>query len=351
MQDDDLSGAKGDGEDGTRDARRIRVTRRGLLIGGLAVVGLGGGALLARQFRRGGPPRGAWMPLRAIPAPTAPAALSPAVEAPGIDTSVTMWAHADDDIIFANPELSDAITGGATVRAVYVTAGDAGKGLDYAHEREAGIRAAYDLMRGSTAEWDERRITLLSGATVTRFVPSDEPRLSITVLRLPDGGLNGKGFPATGNAGLTQLVNGDVAELAPIDGSPTYDLPRLTATLAELLAAAQPERVSTNVPHESAFARGDHPDHSCVGSLVRRSAPAVGIPAESMSYFLGYPSQDQPVNVTGDALDAKVEVYRTYAADDPVVRCAEASTCLAQPGFGDWLRRTYPKTEAELRLS
>ena len=90
MQDDDLSGAKGDGEDGTRDARRIRVTRRGLLIGGLAVVGLGGGALLARQFRRGGPPRGAWMPLRAIPAPTAPAALSPAVEAPGIDTSVTM---------------------------------------------------------------------------------------------------------------------------------------------------------------------------------------------------------------------------------------------------------------------
>ncbi len=351
MQDEDLSGAESGGRDAVRDARRVRVNRRGLLIGGLALVGLGGGALLVRQLRRSGPPVGAWIPLHSIAAPTLPAGPSPASEAPGPDTAMTIWAHADDDIIFANPELSTAIAAGATVRAVYVTAGDAGKGLDYAREREAGIRAAYDLMRGSVGEWDERSLTLLSGARVTRFVPRDEPRLSITVLRLPDGGLNGKGFEATGNAGLTQLVNGEVAELVPVDGAPAYDLPRLTATLAELLAAAQPGRVSTNVPHESAFAHGDHPDHSCVGSLVRASAPVVGIAAEAMSYYIGYPSQDRPVNVTGEELDAKVEVYRTYAADDPVVRCGEASTCLAQPGFGEWLRRTYPMSEGELRLS
>ncbi|MFT2542837.1 hypothetical protein ACMWP9_32990, partial [Escherichia coli] len=87
---------------------------------------------------------------------------------------------------------------GVAVRAVYVTAGDAGKGLEYAKERETGIRAAYDLMRGSSAPWEERTLTLLSGARVTRFVPTDEPRLSITVLRLPDGGSNAKGFTATG---------------------------------------------------------------------------------------------------------------------------------------------------------
>ena len=326
MHDEDLSGAERE-QDAVRAARRIRATRRGLLVGGLALVALGGGALLVRQIRRSGGPAPAWTPLRAITPPDAPAALSPAVEAPGIDTAMMVWAHADDDIIFANPGLADAILSGATVRAVYVTAGDAGKGIDYAREREAGIRAAYDVMRGVTGEWDEREITLLSGARITRFVPADEPRLSISVLRLPDGGLDAKGFAATGNAGLTQLINGDAAELVPIDGGPAYDLPRLTATLA------------------------DHPDHACVGSLVRASAPAVGLTAERMSYYLGYPSQDQPVNVTGAVLDAKVEVYRTYAADDPVVRCAEASTCLAQPGFGEWLRRTYPKTEAELRLS
>lgn len=351
MQDDDLSGAEGEREGAVRDARRVRVTRRGLIIGGLALAGLGGGALLVRQLRRSGGPVGAWMPLEPIAPPTAPTAPSPATEAPGIDTTMTIWAHADDDIIFANPGLADAIGSGATVRALYVTAGDAGKGLEYAQEREAGIRAAYDLMRTGEGEWDEREFTLLSGARVVRFVPTDEPRLSITVLRLPDGGLNARGFSATGNAGLTQLINGDVDELVPIDGGPAYDLPRLTATLAELLAAAEPRRVSTNVPHESAFARGDHPDHSCVGSLVRASAPVAGLGVEAMSYYLGYPSQDQPANVTGDVLDAKVEVYRTYAADDPVVRCAEASSCLAQPGFGEWLRRTYPKSEAELRLA
>lgn len=312
---------------------------------------MGGGALLYRQLRRAGGPVGAWMPLRSIASPLAPSALSPAVEAPGIDTVATIWAHADDDIIFANPGLAESIQGGSTVRAVFVTAGDAGKGLEYAQEREAGIRAAYDLMRGGTGPWEERQITLLSGARVTRFVPEDESRLSITVLRLPDGGLDGQGFAATGGAGLTQLINGDVTSLSPIDGSPAYDLDRLTATLAELLSASEPRRVSTNVPHESAFARGDHPDHSCVGSLVRACAPSVGITPAAMSFFLGYPSQDQPVNVEGELLDAKVEVYRTYAADDPVVRCTETSACLAQPGFGAWLRRTYPKTEAELLLS
>ncbi|MFG6280704.1 PIG-L family deacetylase [Microbacterium sp. 5K110] len=351
MQDDDLAGVEGEREKSARDARRVRVTRRGLIIGGLALAGLGGGALLVRQLRRSGGPVGAWTPLQPIAPPAAPTELSPAFEAPGIDTAMTIWAHADDDIIFANPGLADSIAAGATVRAVYVTAGDAGKGLEYAQEREAGIRAAYDLMRGATGEWDERELTLLSGARVTRFVPADEPRLSITVLRLPDGGLDAKGFTATGHAGLTQLINGDATELVPIDGGPAYSLPRLTATLAELMAAARPRRVSTNVPHESAFAQGDHPDHSCVGSLVRASTPAVGLEAEAMSYYLGYPSQDQPVNVAGDVLDAKVEVYRTYAADDPVVRCADASACLAQPGFGEWLRRTYPKSEAELRLS
>jgi LmbE family N-acetylglucosaminyl deacetylase len=352
VEHDDLSGAEGDNDDAMKAARRVRVTRRGLIIGGLvAAVGLGGGALLARQLRRAGPPIGVWTPLRPITAPASPSGVSPAAEAPGIDARATIWAHADDDIIFANPELSDAIGSGVAVRALYVTAGDAGKGLDYAKEREAGIRAAYDLMRGSTAPWDERTLTLLSGARVTRFVPTDEPRLSITVLRIPDGGLNAKGFAATGNAGLTQLINGEVSELTPVDGAPPYDLPRLTGTLAELLGAGQPVRVSTNVPHESAYARGDHPDHSCVGSLVRAIAPVVGIPPEAVSYYLGYPSQDQPVNVTGPALDAKVDVYRTYATDDPVVRCADSATCLAQPGFGEWLRRTYPKTEPELRLS
>ncbi|KTR93410.1 hypothetical protein NS220_12555 [Microbacterium testaceum] len=334
-------------------ARRVRVTRRGLLIGGLAVVGLGAGALVYRNIRRSAGPVGTWVSLSPIPAASVPSPLppSPAAEAPGAETGMAVWAHADDDIIFANPALSEAIGAGHTVRAVFITAGDAGKGADYARQREAGIRAAYDEMRASTAPWQEQQITLLSGASVTRFVASDEPRLSLTFLRLPDGGLDAEGFAATGNAGLTQLINGSAATLTSVDGSTVYDLDRLSATIVELIGAAQPTHVTTNVPHESAFAHGDHPDHSCVGSLVRALAPQAGIGPEAVTYYVGYPSQDEPANVEGAVLDTKVHIYETYAADDPVVTCADAAACLSQRGFGEWLRRSYPKGESELRLS
>ncbi len=352
--------ARGDGSGGAAnggaDSRRPKVSRRTLLLGGLAVGGLaaiGGGALVYRDLRRADGPDGAWVKLSPIvPLPRdAPRDASPAFEEPGSDTTVAVWAHADDDIIFANPHLGELISSGATLRTIFVTAGDAGRGLGYAEQREAGIRAAYDEMRGSTAPWDTRQITLLSGARVTRFVPSDDPRLSITTLRLPDGNLSAKGFPSTGDAGLTQLINGIVPALAPIDDGPTLDASRLSDTIAELIHAGRPDRITTNIPHESAFARGDHPDHSCVGSLVRAVAPTVGVDAAAVTYYIGYPSKRQPVNVIGAPLDAKVGVYQVYAAKDPVVTCGDAAACLAQPGFGQWLRRSYGKTEDELQLS
>ena len=139
--------------------------------------------------------------------------------------------------------------------------------------------------------------------------------------------------------------------LEPVDNGPVLDAGRLSETIAELIRAGRPEHVTTNIPHESAFARGDHPDHSCVGSLVRAVAPAAGVSPSAVTYYIGYPSQHQPVNVEGAPLDAKVDVYATYAAKDPVVTCGTADACLAQPGFGQWLRRSYGKTESDLRLN
>ena len=355
MSDIDEPSRGGDEDAQPAPRRRPLVSRRTLVWAGVAVGGLaalGGGALIYRDIRRSAGPEGTWVELNPIvPVPSiSPRATSPAFEQPLRETTHAVWAHADDDIIFSNPHLAGVIASGATLRTVFVTAGDAGRGLDYAKQREAGIRAAYDRMRGSTSAWETREITLLSGARVTRFVPVDDPRLSITVLRLPDGNLSAKGFPSTGDAGLTQLINGTVPALRPIDDGPTLDASRLAETLAELIHAGSPRYVTTNVPHESAFARGDHPDHSCVGSLVRAVAPAVGVAAEAVTYYIGYPSQHQPVNVEGDTLASKVDVYETYASQDPVVTCDTASACLAQPGFGQWLRRSYAKAESELQL-
>ena len=44
---------------------------------------------------------------------------------------LTIVAHEDDDLIFISPDLLHAIQAGATVRTVYVTAGDDGMSASY----------------------------------------------------------------------------------------------------------------------------------------------------------------------------------------------------------------------------
>ena len=66
---------------------------------------------------------------------------------------LSIVAHEDDDLIFQNPALLEAIADGDCVRTVYVTAGDAGKAKRYWHEREQGPRAAHAQMAGVADSW------------------------------------------------------------------------------------------------------------------------------------------------------------------------------------------------------
>src|SRR5262249_53566993 len=47
-------------------------------------------------------------------------------------------AHQDDDLLFMQPDLIEAVRGGAGVVTVYVTAGNAKSGVDYADKRYEG---------------------------------------------------------------------------------------------------------------------------------------------------------------------------------------------------------------------
>lgn len=287
----------------------------------------------------------------ATPSPAPAAPTSPAVQACDGDTVLTVWAHPDDDIIFGNPTISDAIAAGQCVRTVFLTAGDAGKGLDYTHARELGILRAYNNMRGSDGLWDSTVVTLDAGLRLERLTPQGDPRLSVMFVRLPDGNITDGGFDATGHATLSRLLDGGIATLAPIDGGPAVDRAQLSAALSEIAGALHPVRTLTHVPRGSAYAPGDHPDHSAVGTLVRDSIGHDPVAAPGILYFVGYPSIDLPRTLDGTVLDAKVETYRIYAQQDPVVRCADRDACLKTRKFGEWLRRSYPLVEADLRMS
>lgn len=279
------------------------------------------------------------------PAPVSPLAL------PCDTTSVmSIWAHQDDDLIFANPSLQEAVSNGECVRTLYLTAGDAGKGTNYSRSRELGILRAYNTMRGAQAFWDETSVTTLSGAHVTMFSRQGDPKLSVAFLRLPDGGLDAGGFSATGHGSLPQLESGALPALAPIDGGPPLSAAVLQQTVAETISAWAPTRLFTHVPATSALTQGDHPDHGATGAIVRAAAQSIGYPLDSIRYFVGYPSQNLPVNIAGDLLTHKVDTYRVYAREDPVIACADNAACLARKGFGAWLQRSYPKTDAELGI-
>jgi len=289
-------------------------------------------------------------PTPMTPAPP-PAPASPvAQECPGSTTVLTIWAHPDDDIIFANPTIADAIAAGQCVRTVFATAGDAGKGNDYASARERGILRAYDAMRGSDSPWDAADITLNTGVHVHRFTPQGDSRLSVLFLRLPDGNIADGGFDATGHATLSKLYGGSLASLTPNDGGPAVTRDQLIASVRELAVAFTPESTLTHIPRGSAFAPGDHPDHSVVGSVVRDALSADAAVAPGIRYVLGYPSEKLPRNLDGAVLDSKVDIFRLYTQQDPVIRCADREACLATRKFGEWLRRSYVKTEAELQM-
>ncbi|MDQ1137886.1 LmbE family N-acetylglucosaminyl deacetylase [Microbacterium sp. SORGH_AS 1204] len=297
-------------------------------------------------------------PQTAGPTPAASATASstpvpvplPAAQACDRETVLGVWAHPDDDIIFANPTISDAIAAGDCVRTVFVTAGDAGRGNGYVEARELGILRAYNEMRGIDGLWDTTDLLLQTGVHARRLTPQGDPRLSVVFLRLPDGNITGEGFEATGYATLGRLLDGGVPTLAPVGGGPDVSRGQLLSSVAELAAGYSPSRVLTHIPRGSAFAPGDHPDHSVVGTVVRDTLSADAAIGPGIQYFVGYPSRDLPRNLDGAILDAKVDTYRIYTQQDEVIRCADRAACLGTRNFGEWLRRSYPKAEAELQM-
>src|SRR5262249_10864360 len=102
---------------------------------------------------------------------------------------VVIVAHQDDDLLFMQPELSNAVARHDPIIVVYVTAGDGGNGLAFAQGRIAATQAAYGMVAGSqdwTCDW----------VAVARH-PAYGCRLlggsvSLVYLGYPDGGLAGE---------------------------------------------------------------------------------------------------------------------------------------------------------------
>ncbi|MET0843299.1 MAG: PIG-L family deacetylase, partial [Mycetocola sp.] len=250
-------------------------------------------------------------------------------------TVVSFWAHYDDDLIFANPALQGAFDNGQCLRTLFFTGSDAGGGDSaYAANRETGIRAAYDAVRGASGPWQDRTVLLRNGLTLTVTQPEGDSRISILFLRLADGGMNGTGYQRTGWEALNELIIGDLPVLHTIDTDVEVTLEQLNSMVAEVAAGYHATSVLAPLPGFADGANGDHPDHRSVGRIVAAQVDAGLIDPNIVQYAMGYPTAQQRANIDRDPLARKLKAFAIYASHDPVIACKDSAGCLKVNRFG-----------------
>ncbi len=261
------------------------------------------------------------------------AAPQPAAAAPFcLHRSVTIVAHEDDDLLFANPDIRHDLDGWACETTVYLTAGDAGEQAAYWQERELGPVAAYSSMLGvSESAWTTGAATYAGHTVTTRTSP--DGRVTTVYLRLPDGGISGAGFDSTGDVSLMKLWDGRIGSIAPLDGRAAYTSASLSATLRAIVDGVQARIVRIQDARDG---QNEHSDHTAAGWFALQALS--GYTGTVISYR-GYGAESEAANVSGLDLTRKVQAVQRYATHDPLL-CDEPATC--DTGIvATWTRRQY----------
>lgn len=238
-------------------------------------------------------------------------------------------AHQDDDVLFMQPDLLEAVRSGAGVTTVYVTAGNGTKGIAAADPRYAGLEQAYGEAAGED-DWHCGWIEL--AGHVAQHCRLAEANVSLVFLAYPDGGKQGE-RPNS----LLHLWEGKSAGADTVASHVAhYDRDGLIATLAEIIGRTTPSTIRTL---EVAATHGrDHADHMIVGALAALAVAQAGSTAALLSYR-GYNTTREPANKLAAELAQVMAMVGHYEACVSSDRCGGA---IAVPAAHlDWLRRRY----------
>jgi len=250
-------------------------------------------------------------------------------------TTLNIVAHEDDDILFLNPDLLHDIQNGRCVVTLFVTAGDANGNSTYWQGRENGAKAASAQMAAVGNAWTQ------SDAGVTNhpiplYTLTDAPAVSLLFLRLPDGNVDGSGFPNNNYESLQKIWQGTITEIHTVDGSSSYTKQDLVDTLAALMNNYQPDQIRTQ-DYVDAISGDDHSDHF-VTSYFAHTASQAYTKTHSFTGYYDYQISSLPENVSGNDATLKQNAFFAYAQDDPNV-CNTPATC--QGSYALWFVRQY----------
>lgn len=261
-------------------------------------------------------------------------------------TDMNIVAHQDDDLLFMNPAILQAMHQQRCQRTVYLTAGDAGYGRFYWLGRERGSEAAYDYMDGPGGDiWVSRVVKLSDNAYATVANPRGNSKLSLIFLHLPDGNIGGSGFKDSGYVSLRKLDDGRIKTMRSVDGQSSYTAGRLVVALKQLMEIYEPALVRTQANYIGKK-YPDHSDHMAVGSFAKRAfslyeAGHVNDPLKpSLRFYIGYPVRELPPNLSQQDLRQKEAAFFAYGAFDPGV-CASLKQCGRGTAYSAYLTRMY----------
>jgi LmbE family N-acetylglucosaminyl deacetylase len=265
-----------------------------------------------------------------------PARCGPALSA-GTGGVLTVVAHPDDDLFFISPDLVHDVRGGRAVTTVYVTSGDAGRGDRYRRRRERGVAAAYAQMAGVPDVWTRTRVRVAE-RTLGSATLAGAAGVRLYFLRLPDGGMDGRGTARSGSASLEQLWERRARRLWTVElPAQAYSRRTLVDVLGSLMVAHRPVAVRT-LDHVGSFGDGDHSDHHAVARLAVEARDR-SVPGVPITGYVGYPVAALDANVLGADLDAKAAALAAYAPHDPEM-CRTPEEWRQRPE-GLWLARQH----------
>lgn len=252
-------------------------------------------------------------------------------------STMDIVAHQDDTLLFLSPDLLHNIQSGQCVRTVFVTAGNNGEDQGYWSSREQGAEASYAQMAGVANTWTQSDAGI-SGHPMPLMTLSGDPRVSLVFIRLPDGNIDGSGFPLNNFESLQKLWLGEIPHMTTVDGSSSYTRLGLINTLTALMSGFAPDAVNTQ-DYAGTYGDGDHSDHHTVAYMVRDASRAYTAATHTLTGYMDYLTQSQASNVTGTDLTQKKNAWFTYTPFDPNV-CQTAAAC-QQNSYWSWLNAQY----------
>ncbi|OGM25932.1 hypothetical protein A2627_02290 [Candidatus Woesebacteria bacterium RIFCSPHIGHO2_01_FULL_39_28] len=251
-------------------------------------------------------------------------------------TTLNIVAHEDDDLLFLSPDLFHNIQAGKCIVTVFVTSGDANGSSFYWLGRENGSKAAYAQMAGVSNSWTQNDAGL-TGHPIPIFNLDNNSTVSLIFMRLPDGNVNGSGFPNNNNESLQKIWQSGITTIHPVDGSSSYTKQDIINSLTFIINIYQPDKINTQ-DFVGSYNDGDHSDHHTTAYFAQaanQSYPKL----HTFTAYLGYPISSLPINVLGNDAIAKQNAFLAYAPYDLSV-CQTLSYCQLVD-YGQWLVRQY----------